>query len=345
MPKHHILIWIALCIAIVPACIEPFDDGNKRQEGIIVVSGSINSEAGPYELTLGVTSRFTRITEPVSGAEVRLFDSNGLSESYFETEPGKYLCNGSTIVGTPGLAYHVEVTLETGESFASRADTMPILTGEAILKGARDTTVRNILLRADATIVPSGSDFFLRWDLVDSYYFEPTDFPDPFNTVPPPCYVDAPMFLQRSVLFDGEKNPTSEIRDLFITSREIDYSFKQLHYFLLNLNGLSREAHTFWDQVNQVVSQDGSAVDPPPAPIKGNIFNPNDPNEVVLGFFEATTLIDTSIIVFRKDDFPFVLAPFCEFTQDMPFPVQYPTICQNCLTIPFSSYQVPVWWP
>lgn len=61
------------------------------------------------------------------------------------------------------------------------------------------------------------------------------------------------------------------------------------------------ETFEYWEKVAEVVGSTGSLFDAPPAAIPGNIFNPEDQDEVVLGYFEVTnnqttrfrTLIDT----------------------------------------------------
>lgn len=332
-------------LTIIAGCITPYDDGNQREPGLVVITGAVNSGPGPYELKISTTSVFTRITEPLCYATARLVDSEGLSEPFYEFGEGIYQCPGWVIRATPGQSYHIEVVLEDGRQYRSEPDTIPFQEGAVQLTSRLDTSARRLDLYADAQIAEGEAPSFLRWDIRDSYLFEPTDFPDPFNSVPPPCYIDAPFFEQRKILFNGEESPISEVVDQYIASREVEYTFKQLHYIRLDLVGMSHRAYQFWEQVNQATGQNGSATDPPPAPVRGNIFNENDPEEEVLGFFEATTLIDTAMLSFSPGDFPWRFDPYCEFREDRPYQGQYPSNCQNCLNIPFSSYQRPTWWP
>lgn len=339
------LIILGLILTAFSACIEAYDDGNQRAPGLVVITGAVNSGPGPYTLNISTTSVFTRITEPVCCASAKLYSSEGESESFFDFGDGVYRCQGAIIQGKPGLFYHVEVTLENGNRYVSEPDTMPEVAGAVQLTSTLDSSARRLDFFANAQITDSKDPPLLRWDIRDSYLFEPTDFPDPFNSVPPPCYVDAPMFEQRKLLFNGEENPLREIQDAYIISREVEQTFKQLHYVKLDLLGLSKRAMIFYEQVNQATGQNGSATDPPPAPVQGNISNPNDSEELVLGFFEATTLIDTSLLRFYPGSFPWAFNSYCEFMQARPYPGQYPVDCQNCLRIPYSSYQQPLWWP
>ena len=344
-PKNTALIILALILMAFAACIESYDDGNQREPGILVITGAVNSGPGPYLLKISTTSVYTRITEPVCCAQAVLYDSEGASEPFYEFANGEYQCAGSMLQPAPGKAYYVEVELESGARYRSEPDTMPEVSGAVQLTSRLDTPARRLDFFTNAQITASKTPPLLRWDIRDSYLFEPTDFPDPFNSIPPPCYIDAPLFEQKKVLFNGEENPLREIEEVYLASREVEHTFKQLHYIKLDLLGMSRRANTFWEQVNQATSQNGSATDPPPAPVRGNIANINNPEEEVLGFFEATTLIDTSLLRFYPGYFPWRFNSYCEFMQNRPYPGQYPEDCQNCLGLPYSSLRRPDWWP
>ena len=60
---------------------------------------------------------------------------------------------------------------------------------------------------------------------------------------------------------------------------------------------ISKRAFNFWTLVQQQLSNFGSPFDTPPASIEGNMYNINDPDETVLGFFGVSNVSKESIVI------------------------------------------------
>ncbi|GAB3534516.1 hypothetical protein GCM10027443_21780 [Pontibacter brevis] len=73
----------------------------------------------------------------------------------------------------------------------------------------------------------------------------------------------------------------------------------------------------------------GTVFDPPPAQVKGNMFNVEDEEEQVIGFFDASAVSMKEVII-QAEDIQYPVPPF-----------QWP---DDCRTIPGATTGVPAGW-
>ena len=116
------------------------------------------------------------------------------------------------------------------------------------------------------------------------------------------------------------------------------------HYFTTLSHSITKEAYDFWNQVDVLTNASGSIFDLPPARIEGNFFNVNDPDEIVLGFFEvANTTLDRFFTVVSDSPFP-VPESGCDFDPSDSFKV-YPEFCLECIPEDGCSLNRPPFFP
>lgn len=351
MRRTTFFLLILLQAFLLNSCIEVIDFDTQRSGGLLVIDGNISNAEPPYTLNLRETAPTERVTLPVSGALVTIFDNLGQSETYQEDIEGKYRLLGQTVRGVPGNSYYIRVELPNGQVYESEPETIPRT--EARLdsiyfdfeRKEELNEIGNVLSYwvvnafVDATIdqQPDENAFF-RWDVEEVYLVTPTDFPDPFGTIPPPCFAYVYPSGQDFELLDGRNVRPSEIKGLKVATQILDYRFTEKHYFTVNQVGLTEKAFIYWDKVSQTVSNVGTIFDTPPAAIEGNISNTQNEDEVVLGYFGAvsTTLIRKFLLA---SDLPISLVDECEFT---PWHFgEFPARCQNCLSVPNSTLKRP----
>jgi len=92
---------------------------------------------------------------------------------------------------------------------------------------------------------------------------------------------------------------------------------------------ISQDAYLFFNLVNNQLSITGDIFDPPPATIRGNILNIDDPEEVVLGYFFAADAAVDSIFVHR------------DMLNDHQVEVH---INNSCLSVSRTTTEEPSYW-
>jgi hypothetical protein len=170
-----------------------------------------------------------------------------------------------------------------------------------------------------------------------------TFFPNPFNTPPPPCIVFGFPDPERITLINGDLlNKPGGKSTQIVAKRLVDQSFLNRHFFNVRQLSISKDAFEYWRRVRELVNNTGSVFDSPPAQIKGNLYNVNDSEEVVLGYFEVATAKVTRIYT-TFADVPFFLEKDCVYEPSRRRDQYLPT-CLSCNVFPNSQMFYPEWW-
>lgn len=340
-------ILILMCL-LIPGCIERISSNTKRGGNQLVIEGKITNGNGPYTVKIGRTSNNERVMEPVDGAHVVVFDDSAKTREVFNSDgKGTYTAAGRYVKGQPGHAYHIEVTFGDGSMYRSRPEIMPVNTtsDSSYYKLATDTTLNQygipvkqkvIRVYVNTQIPQTAKNVYLRWYIDEVYIFRQYH---PGGPMPPPyvyCYVTAYPNPQQILLYDGEGNKKTAIKNQLMATRPVDYTFYYRHFFNVHVVSLTREAYLYWKHVNEVVNSNGTIFDVPPATVIGNIYNPGNKNETVLGYFEAAS-VDTTRCSLYRSDLPYYIEDPC------PTPDSH-LGCASCLRINNSSLTEPYYF-
>lgn len=335
------------------SCLSPVDLNTESIGGRIVLSGQISTMADQNIVELGTTADTERLPFPVSGATVIAIDDNTTdSIRYTEdsSQPGTY--KAFEFSALPGHTYHVAATLPDGRIYLSNAETMPDQSGtietsyEIAYEQFTDSegTVSYqpfIKIRAAGTLPQGSRPSFLKWGVEEAFLLSPTDFPDTFGNIPPPCFIVQNADPQRIVLFNGEIIGGKSFSDLLIMSRVIDWTFWEKHYFTSYQASITEDAFKYWTKVNILANQVGSIFDTPPAEITGNIYASANPEEKVYGYFQVANHVFNRFAIFRND-LPFTLTTTnCDYSSERN---DYPTRCLDCISVRNSTFERPAWF-
>lgn len=337
-------------IISILSCIDPYEVELEAGQTFLVVDGGFTPENSVHELNLYQTiSQIARQRAPVLGAEVALVDETGKRGTYIELDEGKYELPPGIIKGETGKEYFVEIKLRTGEEYRSKLAKMPKLIkadssyiqyseqDEILISGR--ITQRPYLEVLINTPLPVGKeDYWLKWDVTTLYSF-PEIICGPLGPPPLICYVSGNADPQQVTLFNGERFIANRLDGFKVNEKRLtsnDFEFRGKHYFIINQQSISKETYEYWDKINRLTNQTGSIFDLIPAGIPGNVYNVNDPEEVVLGYFELSySDIRRQFVTANQ------LAPFHKFPTNA-----CPTglACCNCPRIDNSTLVRPSWF-
>lgn len=330
--------WLyIMIIAAATGCVEVIEFPVKDDTSQIVIYGQITDTAEEHYLYVSRTETHNRTPVGITGASAELVDSYGNRISYIERAPGIYVIPEG-FVGMPGVAYHVEINIDE-QKYKSEPETIPSHIGQDVpyyevseeplesLKHAYLTY--RLYVFANTTLPQTQDSYFLRWDVEEYYYWELTNFPDIFNAPAPDCYIRDKVDRQNIVLLEGSVTNASQVNQM-LAMREIDVSFKNRHYMIVRQLSTTRESFQYWTRVSAMTKNTGSIFDTPPAMIRGNISNTSNPNEEVLGYFEATRVSISRF--FTVGGYFAPLPKWCEFDPVVPGwdPSNYPDECVDC---------------
>ncbi len=355
---------LALVLFTCTTCVEIIEFDVERSGRQLVVYGKFTDSSFPQQIQLSMTDPNEELAIPVNDAVITIYDQEGAMENYAQHAEGLYQLSGETIRGERGKAYYVEIVLENGKTYQSMPETMPITVGKDVVNalitkieqlGSQGTTFEKDVIQifVDTTFPSSNEPIYTKWDIEELYVHQEADLPlsrFPFYS-PKNCFVTVFSDPQSIRLHDGKEFPVSTIDNQLVLTRDIDFTFFNPHYFNVIQSSITAEAFNYWKNIDEIANRSGSIFDIPPAPVKGNIFNVDDPSEEVLGYFEVSA-VDTARTFTTRADIGFFIEEPCEVGLEV-FQVPFNCVpclvereivdeeCINCLTLPNSTIVRP----
>jgi hypothetical protein len=340
-----------IALLIFDSCLEPINVTAKRKGDALIVSGRVSTIADRNYIRLGRTAEEKRIPFPESGASLFLLDEDNNTFAFTESPDvaGTYLLEN--FVGEPGKEYRLQIILADGvSSYQSAPERMPLASGAFLpLTSIQDMEFTDnegtvltkpfFQIRVDVTLATTEMSF-IKWQTEEAYLLTPTDFPDPFGTVPPSCYVLRDVDPQRLTLYNSRDFTSSRLEDILLASRLIDYSFNEKHYFTIYQSFITPEAYEYWQNVKELVTQVGTIFDTPPALIRGNVVSNQDPDELVFGYFQAANESYERIVTYKEEISVPIEGP-CTYHPERTY---YPSRCLRCENEVGSTFTRPSWF-
>lgn len=258
--KSHLYF---LSILLLSSCEEVIELDLPEADKRLVVDSWLHNLSDMQTVKLRLTGPYfdNTATPAVEGALVTVFEDNGNEYKFLEEEPGVYR---ASFVPQVANSYTLEIITSDGVEYISKAERMnPVPALEDIYFEYKPKA----LFEEEGYYVfiglmdPAGIKNFYRW----KYYVNGVlqNSPDYF-------------VIQNDDLIDGA--------DLF----DIQFNFEPLEvgdHVRIEQYALSENAFDFLSILREQVTSGRGTFDAPPAPIRGNIINKNNPDENVLGYF------------------------------------------------------------
>jgi hypothetical protein len=308
----------------------------------LVINGFIDQSEGPYFVYVALTQGDWKPPLGIENAQVVIKDEGGQEESCVHVYEGKYSCAGDVVSGNPGVAYHLEVTYD-GQLFTSRPDRMPLVEASSLMSWTEDQIITTSVNGVDVDVlVPNSEGFnFFQWRFEETYQVRETDFPDPFGTIPPPCYITKKTgSKQFELLFFNEFSSRQVTLDDAIV-RPFDQSFLSKHIFIMYQQTISETYFKYLSQVEILTESAGTLFDPPSGRVQGNI-NTIDATVQPIGFFGAIR-VDTSYNVIYPNQINYTQKDGCLYNPSLA-DYEYEPYCADCIKLSGSSKEPPAYW-
>ena len=352
-------------VGLMLSCVEEvtFETFN---ENLLVVDGFITDQPGPHRISIKRSGIFKDQTdggqeEPIRGAQVSIYDDLGNVFTLDETDSGYETTED--FVGIAGRSYSICVVLDDQTTYHSEPDllTVPEPIDDLYYELGFETFINDQNQLKEAFKVKFLVDYtypeeevYYKWDWYHTFIFETfcithpeiisCNDPDPNNLPPSYCFVTRwSNDFSKSYLNIGSNKDYSirEQHGHLIHSLDLTIEFIHKYSFLVNQYGLSQDAYMFWSQVDRQLNNVGSIFDPTPTRITGNVYNVDDPEELVLGYFGAHGVTSKRIFLeFEEHELGPDHLSICD-------PIHGGTIaewCSDCRLLPGSSKERPEFW-
>jgi len=338
LTKVIFIALLALC-----TCIDPYYQKITRYESLLVVDGLITDEDASYSVRLSRTiQQQDAAPSEVSDASVYITDDAGNSSYLKSVGNGKYRTDSTLFRGQVGRTYILHIKTAEGVNYESAPCLMSEVPDIDSLYFEKDQELFNngtenldgIRIYLDSK--PGDNSTYYRWEYDETWKFK---VPDPSkaryisenNIVSITDYNEFCWKSNKSSeilihpLFTGEGESVRRQPVLFIASEKSDRLLIQ-YSILVKQYSISGSGYEFWNRLNQVSESGSDIFAAQPYSVESNIHNPDNPDDIVLGYFQVSSVKKRRLDVSLKD----IVA------MDLPF-YHYP--CKRVATSPND----PVW--
>jgi len=321
----HIILFLTFGV-ITSNCTEQIDiDGQLTFVDAIVVEASITNEYKYQKISLTRTFKFEDDgPKSESNATVNITDSANNTYNFIENKPGEYV---STVKfgAITNTEYQLLITTQNGKKYATTNKQLTNITQIDNLYASREvnsvgTEVMSIFVESyDAN---RNSNYY-RYEYEETYNIIPPKwvtmdfivlFDESGNVLPLPglvprsndtkiCYntVLSNAIIQTSTtnLFE-DKVSKFAVRNISADNAIISHRYS----ILVKQYIQSLEAFTYYQVLNQLSGSESLFSQIQSGFINSNVFSVENKNEIVLGFFEVTSVSEKRIFFNYEDLFP-----------------------------------------
>lgn len=350
--SSKLLTYCLLFFIATTNCVEPYDFKPTDNNAYLVIDGIITqaNEINRVRLTNSTAYGTNTIAKPIENAKIKLLNSNNESEYFIEEGDGYYAHYGFSLNIQVGETYHIEISI--GEKkYQSIPEKLPepIVPDSVSFKlGYKseintygiEVSYENIDVFINTPINVDGEKSYLRWKTNESWSFTEIKCSPLHN--PKTCYMTRELNEDKFFIYSSEAITGTYLSNKFVANKRIldNVEFIERHYFNVEQYTITKEAYAFWERAVQIASPSGDIFDLPPAQFSGNVYNVNDKDEVVLGYFEVAGESIKRILLYRDDIHPITITSkdyLCRRGS-------YVGACCQCLVIENSNSTRPDYW-
>ena len=293
---------------------------------------------------------------PIGGAILFVQDSKAVKYPFVELDAGTYQLKDTLFRAAAGEQYQLDVLLPGGEHYRSDVEVMPtpvqldqVYPGLEVDERSYDQIFQ---VFADVKIPANPDGVYLRWEVSRVWRRTSIDFGALFMNYflyPdfPICYITEDPEPNAIRIFGSKRKDVFTLRQQEVTRVEADVRFFERNAFEVVQYRISERAYDYWNNIQLVGNPKGTIFDVPPATVRGNIYNVDNPKERILGYFEVAA-VDTAHTATERDIFRGSIAEDpCR--RDFTNPAWRATFgfhpeCADCTIIKGASEKVPKFW-
>ncbi|WP_422860079.1 DUF4249 domain-containing protein [Flagellimonas sp. S174] len=319
-----ILIMLS-AVVLIQACIEPFDAEGivENFESALVIEATITNELKQHQIKL---TRAFELEEDGARAEnnasVAVLDDQGMVFQFSEIEPGLYQSD-QVFQAVGDRNYQLSISTSDGRSYTSDPAQLTQETSIESVEAARTTDDDGnegmaILVNS---FDPTNNSNLYRYEYEETFLIIAPDWADTdlVKTVPglpQDCNVDLVFtgdndericygtdISNRIILTNTsglDEDRVSRLQVRFINRN--DYILTHRYSILVRQFVQSPAAHTFYVRLQELSQSDDLFSQTQTGLLVGNVFSEESEDEIVLGYFEVSSVSEQRIF-FNYDDF------------------------------------------
>jgi hypothetical protein len=314
MYKAFLFLSLPFFLCWFTACVERYyPEEDNLKTGTLVIIAHLTDQSGHQviEISRSVSLLYPS-SDPVSGAYALLLREDGEYRVFLEERPGYYGCDLDDAFLLTGISYMLQVTTPDRQEYESSLDMLrPIPEIDSIYFEVESASYET---DADSTdgirffidFTYNSEDFdYLRWEVTETYEFHNPDM-EAFIWDKDFSYYMLPDTSNYRVCYIT--NRLNEIHSMslayldfgiyikkpfaFVPNNQQEQKLKHKYSVLIRQYSMGEEAFHYWNELKKTSQEQGFLFDRQPALLKSNIHNVNDEDEIVLGFFSMSRVVE-----------------------------------------------------
>ena len=322
-------IFIIASLIVTNSCIDEYwPEVLPKYERLLVVDGQIDSEEGPYSVSLSLSTEVDwPFFDPLEGCIVTITDDLGDSEQLTEIGNGKYLTNKQGIKGIPGRSYKIEILTPQGKNYQSDFMKMshPGVIDSIYYKTANKPHPEFERMMSGLQFYLNGhhennSSFYFYWKIEQTYKFNANYRirfyydgqmrrffnPDSLFT----CFKND--LIPNIYLYDTENLNSREIMDFPLHYVNTETKALSIRYsVLVNQYIITKETYKYYNDIASLNDEQGDLYSRLPFQVRGNVYNTEDNDEPVLGYFMVAGKSTKRIFIDRPNYLDYYYSDSC----------------------------------
>lgn len=306
---------------------------NNKYNEVLVVDGMITNAEPPYTVKLSLSSDVqTSERVRLSGYLPRILDDQGNVEVLTEIEPGTYSSSVDGMNGIVGRSYKIIMQSPDGKIYESDFEELKEPVGieavypelEYVIADEYPYNIPGYRFIVDTYTANSDSTYLL-WSMDETYKYE-ADYLIYF-------YYDGILhtFSNSDSLITCWK--TGKVQTFYVDNTVglsvprfthyplhfVDTRTRRLsirYSLLVHQYTINKKAYNFWNVIKAQNSEIGDLYSRQPYQLRGNIYNQDDKDELVMGYFMVAGLSQKRIFVDRPNPTIGMNYSICELTKN-----------------------------
>jgi len=314
--RKLILLVVVLQFVWLTSCVEEYWPVVDKYENLLVVDGGITNMPGPYIIKISKSSPIDSLVYiPYRGCVLKIQSDKGDEEVLTEFAQGVYYTSENGIQGEIGTSYKLIISTPNGNEYESSFELLknPIeiesvyaeveyrenneyshpLSGYQFYLDTKNTVSdTNFFMWKLTETYHYQSDYFIHWYYTNrTYYFNPIDsLYDCWRT----------SAIKENYTYNSSLHTNNKLERFplnYVNTQDRRLTIK--YSLLVDQYTISKQAYKFWSAIEQQNSEQGSLYSHKPYQIRGNLYNIDEEEEPVLGFFLVASVNSKRIFVDR----------------------------------------------
>ena len=300
----HLFFLLTLLVLIAVGCKDPYGPPARSiNQSYLVVEGYLNGN-GPTSIRLSRTFKLddSARVQPELSASVNLQSKGGALFGFVPMGNGEY--RSAQLPMQVNEEYRLYIKTADGKDYIS--DYVPYKPTPEIDSVSWERKENGVQIYAN-THDPANNTTYYRWDYDETWEFRSSylSFYEYKNGQVVMRDPNENLFTcwktesSTNILLGSSASLQSDIISLKPITFIPNNSWKLSVKYSINLRqyALTKEAYQYWQNLMKISEQLGSIFDPQPSEIRGNIRNPLDPDELVIGYISAGTINEKRIFI------------------------------------------------